>query len=211
MSVPTYNETDHRRDDLGQFAPKDVSRDEAGQVVDLWTEDRGSFEFPPRPQTAEGLLHFWRNVEIPEAVARAVTQRQRIIQINHAQLEEREAERAYLESLGARQKPNDAELQEAKRAGYQRGLNEVNLFPQGYVYPAIRAAAIHRDSQYLPEHEREKVQDFRFRFPQGVTTAESVWTTFQFQNLTDEMANSESRSVQALESMAETLQRLERD
>lgn len=211
----------------GEFANKDSQRWEAGQVVDLWSEDEGNFEFPPRPKTAADVVAFWRKVEIPASAARAVDSRQRIrrqeFYDNHrrgfveawkrSKLGDPPPNSDTVKSLEYWQKSNKFEVgQNVYEAAHEDAVEQTNerypMFEQGYVYPTIRAAMMYEQAKYLPEEERDKVWDAPIRLPEGVSTPAKVHAHYDFDGLRDEMVNPEARSVEALENMSARLNQL---
>lgn len=199
-------ESQHPRESSGQFATKDESRWEAGQVIDLWGEDTGSFEFPPRPRSAADVVSFWRTVQIPESAARAVDSRQRIRAHDAGMLYAKDAQRKYDEECrAARRKPDDDERNNRAHDAYNEGAAVYRKFEQGEVYPSIRAAMMYRDAQYLDDFERTKIETAVLQLPNGPATPKEVWFRHNFEGLENEMVNAEARSMAALEKMADEL------
>lgn len=210
----------------GQFASKDASRWDPGQVVDLWGEDEGSFEYPPRPKSAADLVEFWRTVKIPESAARAVDTRQKVLrQQNYDRLYSIYINNWRDEQVGP-EPPGKGKADikwmrwsdkrdklvvpdEVKEQAHEEALKKTNerhpQFEQGYVYPSIRAAMMYDQAQYLPEDECDAVRDTGMRLPGGVSSPRNIWNYYRFQNLRSEMVDPEARSVQAVEQMAADL------
>lgn len=138
-----------------------------------WSAD-GSYAYPADPQTADQLVAFWRNVEIPEHVLR---------QVDAAYKEARRARTTYLgiEFEKANPRPrSDRDLpawEERKTAFVLDGLAGIPPYIHvTQVRPLVRIAKMHWASSGLPADQRAIFREMRFPLPGGVTmtAAEAV-------------------------------------
>lgn len=68
MSTTSFDDDAHPRDLAnGQFVEPSRT-DQGAEVLNMWTA-QGTFDFPPVPRTAQDLITFWANVEVPDDAA----------------------------------------------------------------------------------------------------------------------------------------------
>lgn len=212
MSATSFDPSKHMRDgNSGRFENMDSGRLEA-EAIDLWGEDKGSFESPPRPRSAQDVFDFWRKVEIPDSVVHAVSQKQRLIAHEWGLLRERNVQREF-DALPERKKWSNEELDSRKRDAYDTGYGSVKQFSQGITTIAIRAEGMYQSAQYLPPEERQKVLQQKLIFPSrtgevSYLTPAVIHNGFDFDRLRDEMVNPETRSIAALQRLDERLAEL---
>lgn len=154
----------------GEFAPR------YAPAVDIpldWSAD-GSYAYPADPQTADQLVAFWRNVEIPEHVLRQVDAEHR---------EAWHARRIYLGIEFEKANPiprsdRDREAWEARKEAFKReGMAGIPPYIHvTQVRPLVRIAKMLWASSSLPADQRALFREMRFPLPGGVTmtAAEAV-------------------------------------
>lgn len=196
------------RDDDGRFGS--LHRDDPGQILSLWSEDEGSFEFPPKPTSPQHLMRFWRDVDIPEATvatfADAANERRNAVWQNAHREFRRRYPQPQREQFRRQSSFDDAMAQwrQAEEAMRAQALRVLPRTLDRYTTRAvIRAACVYREAANLPGAECEMVRSQKLQLRPGgpVMTFRDVWMDYQLEHLEKYLVNPDSRASAKLADM----------
>lgn len=165
----------------GQFAPQQRQPADLSELsLDLSTdalsdEDynrHGTFAFPPHPRSAQQMLAFWRDVDVPDYVLREVQDSYLALQAQDA----RHFNDEYAATVPADSRANyDKARAEYESRSWPSRI--ANLDARSIV----KGASIHRNAHRLPDAERAAVDNMEFVMEDGThTTPRQIWEDYRF-------------------------------
>lgn len=206
-----FDESNVIRDSGGKFDGWVGKREDPGQILDLWSDDEGSFEFPPFPRDKQHLLSFWSKVQIPEST---------IVFFNHQAQKLRKRDEQALMDTYSLQYPEpvrknyktDEEFKTAA-SNWNAGVDKTIEYAieDGYmckvptkhnIRAVIKAACIYREAANLDSSECASVRNTELALPGGEkTTPERVWREYGMSRLADTLINPDSRTATNMNDM----------
>lgn len=205
--------------------PRDTGIELPGryEITEAEENMRGSYDFPPRPRSADHAIRFWTNVDISDETLRQVSKdfsRSRSHEIDGIRERARRefnSNRALRKECKKLQPPILTDYDYASREAYRDMLRQAALIDPHDIRSVLIATRMSEEARrFLPPQELQKVLEYRLPLgsmiaPDGSTSYYTVDKIVSYFNLRRSIRSLQSPGVQSAETSREILAAIDPD
>lgn len=173
MSSQGFDPSQHARAGDGRF--EQMVTAEGPPLIDVvYSEDEGSFRYPPMPSTAAGLTHFWCKVDVPEDLLGRFRRAYNEKVDQDKQSELRRWDMSNPPPGGNADDPRHLAARDTAWARIQDRYR-AKFMPLSYVRPLARVERMARYSRYLQPGQQAEFNQQRWTMPGGASKTAAEW------------------------------------